>query len=271
MHKNHICFCPVKQFELSACHIEGVVKEYPESHIHNQCEIYVNLSGNVSFMVEGKLYPVQRGSVIITRPFEYHHCIYHDFSPHEHFWILFSCAGNENLLEPFFNRPAGTGNLINLPERYSETLFEICHALAHNKNESQARYYQNFFNLLSLLDTGVGDKSQMQNLPVELQHVLRVINRDFSSPVSVDKLAQDAFISINTLERMFKKYIGLTPAEYIRKKRLSHSAKLLQQGHTVSETALLCGFNDVSRFISLFKKEFSQTPLQYKKRNTVIN
>ena len=47
-----------------------------ETHIHKECEIYINLSGNVCFEVENRLYPVSRGSVIVTRPFEYHHCIY---------------------------------------------------------------------------------------------------------------------------------------------------------------------------------------------------
>ena len=43
-----------------------------ESHIHKECEIYINLSGDVSFEVENHIYPISRGSVIITRPYEYH-------------------------------------------------------------------------------------------------------------------------------------------------------------------------------------------------------
>ena len=55
-----------------------------ESHIHEECEIYLNLSGDVSFEVENKIYPISRGSVIITRPYEYHHCIYHSDACHKH-------------------------------------------------------------------------------------------------------------------------------------------------------------------------------------------
>ena len=123
----------------------------PSSHIHDKCEIYVNLSGNVSFMVEGQLYPIKRGSVIITRPLEYHHCIYHDFSPHEHFWILFSCAGNEPLFNAFFDRPAGTKNLIELSGVEADALFDLCHTLTHNKDMTQFEYYRCFFDIISLL------------------------------------------------------------------------------------------------------------------------
>ena len=42
-----------------------------DAHVHEECEIYINLSGDVSFMVENRLYPVSYGNIIITRPFEY--------------------------------------------------------------------------------------------------------------------------------------------------------------------------------------------------------
>ena len=57
-----------------------------ETHIHKECEIYVNLSGDVFFEVENHIYPVSRGSVIITRPYEYHHCVYRTNELHAHYW-----------------------------------------------------------------------------------------------------------------------------------------------------------------------------------------
>lgn len=265
MHKNNVQFYGIQPFDLSVSHITGVIKERPESHIHDKCEIYVNLSGNVSFMVEGQSYPIKRGSVIITRPLEYHHCVYHDFSPHEHFWILFSCTGNEALFDIFFNRPAGANNLINLPKQNTEALFDLCNTLAHEKDCSAFEYYRCFFDMLSLLSMSKPENNTSKNLPPELLLALDTVNENFSSPINIERLAQGCFISVNTLERMFKNHLGVTPTEYIRKKRLSHGAKLLQQGHPVSYVAGECGFNDVSQFITLFKKEFSQTPLQYKK------
>ena len=265
MQSNYIKFKSVEPFELSVSHITGVIKEQPKSHIHDKCEIYINLSGNVSFMVEGQLYPIKHGSIIITRPFEYHHCIYHDFSEHEHFWILFSSTGNEPFLDVFFNRPAGKNNLINLSDDSTEALLDICRTLADRQNMPPLEYYRCFFNLISLLCMSEPEKNHSKNLPPELQSALKFINNNFSAAISIEKLAQSSFVSINTLERMFKKHLGVTPTEYIRKKRLSQSAKLLRLGFSVSHVAAECGFSDVSQFISLFKKEFSKTPHQYKK------
>ena len=98
-----------------------------ESHIHAECEIYINLSGDVSFEVENRIYPVSRGSVIITRPFEYHHCIYHSNRSHEHFWITFSAKENDHFLRMFFGREKGKDNLILLDE---EQLTSLCGILS---------------------------------------------------------------------------------------------------------------------------------------------
>ena len=50
----------------------------------------------------------------------------------------------------------------------------------------------------------------------------------------------------------------------IEAKKLSASAEMLSRGTSVTEACMKCGFSDCSYFISLFKKKFGQTPLQYK-------
>ena len=47
--------------------------------------------------------------------------------------------------------------------------------------------------------------------------------------------------------------------------RIRKGMELLQAGHTVSETAGLCGFNQVSNFIHAFKSVAGCTPLQFVK------
>lgn len=260
MKKNTISFDPLLPFTLSITHVPHILpQEISGSHIHDQCEIYVNVSGKVSFMVEGQLYPIQHGDAIITRPFEYHHCVYREIVPHEHYWILFSCE-NRSLLDLFFHRPLGTGNRI-VPDR-PEQLLELCRRLTESR--SPLEQYTDFFSLLQLLQGG--NTAQETALPQELQDTLETINREFPYPLSVESLAQKQFISINTLERQFKNHLGVTPTEYIRQKRLARAAQLLRQNASVSGAAAESGFSDVSQFIALFKKHFGLTPLQYKKR-----
>ena len=110
---NTVFFPSVNSFSLqiSFCDFDSHSKlNQFEHHIHRKCEIYLNLSGDVSFMVEDRIYPVSAGSVIITRPYEYHHCIYHSNERHRHYWVLFSADNNEKILDIFFNRATGQKN-----------------------------------------------------------------------------------------------------------------------------------------------------------------
>lgn len=260
MDPKNIFFGGLAPFSLSITHHPHILPlEINDSHIHDQCEIYVNLSGKVAFMVEGSLYPVERGDCIITRPFEYHHCVYQEMVPHEHYWILFSPKGNEALLAPFFERPKGIGNRI-VPAR-KDHLLRLCQQLENPK--SSIEQYTAFFSLLQLLQEGFAPKEI--DLPKELQFTLRRINENFHSPLRIEALAKEQFLSISTLERQFRAHLGITPVEYLRQKRIAFAATLLQEDLPVSRVAAESGFSDTSQFIALFKKQFGKTPLQYKK------
>ena len=235
------------------------------THSHRECEIYVNLSGDVSFMVEGHQYPVAPGNAIITRPYEMHHCVYHSNAPHHHFWILFSGAGNEALLDFFLNRVPGTGNRAVLYGTDREALIECCRRLCV-PGDAVAQYGR-FFQLLALLRRGIAHEADGDRIPPEIAPVLNAMNRDFAQPLSVAELARGAGMSVATLERMFRKQTGLSPRDYLLRKRLANACRLLDEGASVQEACDRSGFSDCSRFIAQFRAHCGRTPLQYKKRD----
>ena len=53
--------------------INGSLHPTDDAHIHDYCEVYFNVSGNVSFAVENKVYPVNTGDIIISKPNEIHY------------------------------------------------------------------------------------------------------------------------------------------------------------------------------------------------------
>ena len=103
---------PMSQVDFSLSYVDlppSVALNHDTTHIHRECEIYLNLSGEVSFEVENRIYPVSPGTVILTRPYEYHHCICHSDVPHRHYWITFSAQETEDYLSLFFRREKFAG------------------------------------------------------------------------------------------------------------------------------------------------------------------
>lgn len=236
-----------------------------EQHIHNECEIYVHLSGDVSFMVEDKIYPISPGNIVVTRPNEYHHCIYNSEKKHEHFWILFSCEGNENFLCTFFDRKFGEDNLLILDPEKEQECIELCYQMAENDEVNSVENYLRFFKLLKLLESA--DTAEVKaNNSKDISAALKFISVNFMNPITVREVAEASHMSVNTLERRFLKAIKTTPNKYLREKRLANAVMLLSKGDSVTDTCIKSGFSDCSGFINIFKKRYGLTPLKYKQQ-----
>ncbi|MBQ7034025.1 MAG: helix-turn-helix transcriptional regulator [Clostridia bacterium] len=264
---NHEHFDSVRAFAFSTTYAElyaDSVENVDDSHIHEECEIYVNLSGDVSFVVENHIYPIKPGDIIITRPFEYHHCVYHSNKLHRHFWILFSSSGNEYLLDAFFNRKSGNANHLFLSPEDTDALISLCYKMTEEE-PLQSRKYYNFFKLITILQNANAVKGNAVNYPSDTYYAIKYINSYFGNDISVYEIAKGAHVSVNTLERHFKRTLNISPYEYIKKKRLTNALKLLSNGCTVAEASSQSGFPDYSNFIALFKKTYGITPLKYKK------
>ena len=65
----------------------------------------------------------------------------------------------------------------------------------------------------------------------------------------------------NYLCRIFKKYFGISPIEYIISQRLNYAQRLiLNTDMSINEIAAACGYNDTSFFIMQYKKYYGTTP-----------
>ncbi len=67
--------------------------------------------------------------------------------------------------------------------------------------------------------------------------------------------------------RVFKEFVGLTPADYIRKRRISEIVKRIGGNRPVSDIAFEYGFNSKENFTRAFKSEHNILPTEFKKAN----
>ncbi len=243
--------------------------EVQGAHIHSYCEIYVNLTGNVSFMVENNVYPISSGDVLITRPNEVHHCIYHEDCKHEHYCVWINGGGKIlSMLGCFFERNNGESNLIVMSEGDKALLFDYLDRFCverEQKNRYDPEALSGFFGLLQLLEKYRKNTVPAKKLPEIFENILRYIDDHFTENCRVSDIAAEFFISRSALCHMFKKYLNLSPLKYIEAKKLALSKKLLEDGESVQKVCYACGFSDCSYFVCVFKKYFKITPYKYGK------
>lgn len=99
-----------------------------------------------------------------------------------------------------------------------------------------------------------------------MQHVVDYIMNHIEKDLSVEELAEKACMSKPTFHRYFKKVMGLSPVEFVNRKRMQIAKQLLlQEDKAVSDVCYAVGYNSTSHFIRSFKKQYGCTPKQYQK------
>lgn len=94
------------------------------------------------------------------------------------------------------------------------------------------------------------------------------INNNFDKELNLDLLSYIRFTSKYHLLRLFKRYYGQTPKQYLIDKRIERAKELLLKGTNVTETCFSIGFDCPSSFSTLFKSRVGLTPTAFQKRAT---
>lgn len=96
--------------------------------------------------------------------------------------------------------------------------------------------------------------------------VLTKIRNDYSKPLTLDDLAEEAQLNKQYFCRAFRQATGKTPIDYLNYYRIECAAEQLSLSYvSITEIALSCGFNDLSYFNRLFKRSKGVTPSNYRK------
>jgi signal transduction histidine kinase/DNA-binding response OmpR family regulator/ligand-binding sensor domain-containing protein len=142
--------------------------------------------------------------------------------------------------------------------------FEAAELQARIKNllEQRKRLHEHFhkYGLVEI------EEQNMTSLDQKfIQKSIEVINNNLSDTnLNVEFLSRHLSISKSVLNKKLSALTGDTPAELIKRIRLSKAAKLIERSTgNISEIALEVGFSNPAYFAECFKKQFGISPSQY--------
>ncbi|MEF7563649.1 helix-turn-helix domain-containing protein [Bacillus infantis] len=101
---------------------------------------------------------------------------------------------------------------------------------------------------------------------IQITKVLEYIDQHLQDTLPLEKLAKVSTYSPFHFQRIFKSFMGESPAAYIKRLRLENAAHLLiyEREIPITEVALMCGFSSISYFTYSFKENFSTSPRKWR-------
>ena len=100
-----------------------------------------------------------------------------------------------------------------------------------------------------------------------LSDVIRFIDENVTSNISIDNLTSIVPLSRRSLEKKFKEAMGSSIYQFILDKKIDYiSNELLNTKKGLLEIAIDVGFNDVRNAYRIFKKSTGHTPMSFRKK-----
>lgn len=238
---------------------DKLIKEY-QLHCHSYYEVFYFVSGDISYMVEGKVYNPKPSSIILLKPNVVHGVKTHSEDTYLryafHFYENFiSEECRELLLAPFYGSSV----------YFENTMFEKSFASVINANNLPDPKLIDFA-IKCRLETLLTEIYPLANVQGQDPHdtltykISNYINSHLKENLSLDKIANEFYISKSQLGRLFNDNFGTTVANYISLKRCTMAKELIQRGSSASLAAIECGFNDYSTFFRSYKKFIGENP-----------
>ncbi len=94
-----------------------------------------------------------------------------------------------------------------------------------------------------------------------LQRVIYTIEYNLEDDINLAQLSKQAHISAYHFSRLFMVYTGLSPLEYVRRRRMLRAAVAICSGEEILPTAVRYGYSSHSAFSKAFKKVFDSPSL----------
>ena len=96
---------------------------------------------------------------------------------------------------------------------------------------------------------------------------VELMESNIEEPMSQERLAILVGLSRRQLERLFRRHLGRTPAQYYLETRLERSRHLLYQTDLpIMSVACACGFVSASHFSTCYRQMFGKTPREERVR-----
>ena len=261
-------------------HLRDTAGQERDFHFHEFDKVVVLLSGHVDYTVEDITYALKPWDVLLVKHHTIHKALIDKTEPYDRVIIYLDgkyfdrIMPNAGLMD-CFEKADKDGRQRITPddgqqERLAAALEDYEAAMRDEELGAEAIRDTQMVKLLVLINriyasgSAAPDRAEATRDP-KIGAVLSYINENLGRELSVDELAEQAYLSRYHFMRLFKAQTGSTVHAYVRQKRLLYAARLIREGESAARAAAESGFSDYSAFHRAFRECFGIAPGQLRK------
>ena len=253
-------------------------------HHHDCYEIFYVVNGWINAFVDNKTYHVDEGCMILVDANVPHAHIYPQDVQVERIYMGFN--------KEFLRIVAGITADMDILEAFSSDINVIrCSAglrklfedsvdkmIAEAKGKKRGSGILGVSLLLQLLVTvnrkfkELGLREQVLDTPAYYRAtgIIEYIRSNYARAISLDDISMEFNISRYYLIKVFKRYTGFTPMEYVNNVRILKAMEMLAERdrQTITDIAEATGFGNTGNFYRTFKKITGVAPQKYRNLNS---
>lgn len=243
-------------------------------HSHPFTEIVFVVSGKGTVLIETENFPVSEGEIVVIPPNKSHTELSSDTSALENYYIgvknfdMGISKRSEKLPEESVGSKLELGTQCKKIEQIFYDIF-IEMKLKHTGYEMMVQ------SLLLELTVFLTRSSEWKPFFTETKAMNRkvaiikdFIENHYADDITLDKLAEENYISKYYLVHEFNKHLGTTPIAYQQKCRINEAKNMLTSTELrIVDIAFEVGYSSASHFSQRFKTEEKCSPFQYRKRS----
>lgn len=246
----------------SGYHFEG------ESHAYYELT-YVD-RGTLITEIDGNSYEVNERELIIYGPNQYHNQKIREGNSCSYVTILFEFDPTDDHFDFLLNKVFSYNkkihylmkNFVNETSTMTPYMDSLLLCLFQ---EIIIRLLQSEFLETEKSKKPVTDARQHYHNEL-LEQILTYIDDTIYEPITVGEICQKFSMSRSSLQILFNENLNQTPKKYINELKLEKSRQMIGEGrYTISEIALMLGFNSIHYFSRAFTQKYNMAPTEYSK------
>ena len=247
-------------------------------HFHEDIEMMTIKSGKLAYSVNGKLITLYEGDTIFVNANQIHYTLALENTTAT--YVIFianpnilnsSVAVEMQALQPILNSQDLPYLSFRSTNENTKKVRDIMLSLPDIRR-NPFEITRKFFDIWEIIlnqsrNYGmIEEDAQVDIHAKSFKAMMYFIQQNYRNPITLDDIAVSGSISKSLCNKIFHKYVGDSPVNYLLNYRVRKVAELLRTTTlSMSEIANLTGFSGTSYMSEMFKKSFEMSPREYRK------